>query len=218
MAANSDPTDNEVISSLKKQGGGGKALKQHWQSGLSMMRGPGICITVLQMAESQELEESYEIFLIDLTDDVENDKISELEVEKDFEGVNKLFENVSKDKLVVVLSRISNHACNIPEEALIAEKVLEKIDDLEPDIIFMLRTICTLFFSFHNVQMKAKQVRSVRIEQNFLKDSPKRDKIKNEWEKLITLSRFYPNKSSTSVLEHQSGCNTIGQNLFEHKP
>ena len=135
-----------------------------------MMQGPGIYITVLKMAESQELEELYGSFSIDLTDDVENDEISELDVEKDFEGVNELFENVSKDELVVVLSRISDRACNIPEEALIAEKVLEKIDDLEPDIAFMLRTIRTSFFSFHNIQMKAEQVRSVRIEQNFLKN------------------------------------------------
>ena len=84
------------------------------------MRGPGIYITVLKMAESQELEELYGSFSIDLTDDVENDEISELDVEKDFEGVNELFENVSKDELVVVLSRISDRAYNIPEEALIA--------------------------------------------------------------------------------------------------
>ena len=38
-----------------------------------MMQGPGIYITVLKIAESQELEELYEIFSIDLTDDVEND-------------------------------------------------------------------------------------------------------------------------------------------------
>ena len=41
------------------------------------------------------------------------------------------------------------------------------------------------FSSFHNVAVKAKQVRSIRIEQNFFKDSSERSQICKMCNKLV---------------------------------
>ena len=41
----------------------------------------------------------------------------------------KGFENVSKNEFVVVLTRISDHDCNIFDEAILAGKLLKNINE-----------------------------------------------------------------------------------------
>ena len=54
-------------------------------------------------------EELNELFAIDVTDDFEELSILDSEIDEEIlEAPDKRFENVSKDELVVVLSRISD--------------------------------------------------------------------------------------------------------------
>lgn len=134
-------------------------------------------------------EELNELFAIDVTDDFEELSILDSEIDEEIlEAPDKHFENVSKDELVIVLSRISDRDCNNLDEASLAERVLTNIEEQEANILSFLKTIQTSFSSFHNVKVKAKQERSIRIEQNFLKDSPERIQIQQSgksWSKLV---------------------------------
>ena len=122
--------------------------------------------------------------------------------EEILEAPDKRFENVSKDELVVVLSRISDRDCNNLDEASLAERVLTNIEEQEANILSFLKTIQTSFSSFHDVKVNAKQERSIRIEQNVLKDSPERIQIQQKWEELVEACGICSNQNSKTVLEH----------------
>ena len=145
-----------------------------------------------------------ELFAIDVTDDFEELNVLDSKNDEDIlEVPDTSFKNVSKDEFVVVLTRISDRGCNILDEAILAEKRLANIKEKEANILPFLKTIQTSFFSFNNVKMKAKQVRSIRIEQNFLKDSAERTQIQQKWEELVDTCGICTNKNiSITVLEH----------------
>ena len=108
----------------------------------------------------------------------------------------KGFENVSKDEFVVVLTRISDHNCNILDQPILAGKLLKNINEKKANVSPFLKEVQTAFSSFHNVAVKAKQVQFIRIERNFFKDLPERSQIHKMWNELvkacgISASHFY---------------------------
>ena len=94
-----------------------------------MMQNPGYEKTIFKMAEGQD-NEINELFAVDATDDFEELSLLESEVDEELMEIPvKGFENVSKDEFVVVLTRISDHDCNILDEAILAGKLLKNINE-----------------------------------------------------------------------------------------
>lgn len=145
-----------------------------------------------------------EIFRLDVTDDLAELDMLDTEIDEDnLEEPDSNFKNVSKGEFVAVLTRIRDRDCNILDEAIFAEKLLTNIEEKEGNILPFLTIVETSFSSFINVKVKAKQVRSIRIEQNFLKDSTERIQIQQKWGELVESCGICTNKNiSKTVLEH----------------
>ena len=68
--------------------------------------------------------------------------------------------------------------------------VFDQVDAMYATAYIFLTIVETSFSSFINVKVKAKQVRSIRIQQNFLKNSTERIQIQQKWGELVSLVEF----------------------------
>jgi hypothetical protein len=144
---------------------------------------------------------------VEVTDDLEELDMLDTEIDEDnLEVPDSCFKNVSKGEFSAVVTRIRDRDCKILDEAIFAEKLstnISNIEEKEANILPFLTTVETSFSSFINVKVKAKQVRSITIEQNFLKDSTERIQIQQKWGELVESCGICTNKNiSKTVLEH----------------
>ena len=136
-----------------------------------------------------DLNELFAVDEFDVTDEFEELNVLDSKNDEDvLEVPDTSFKNVTKDKFVVVLTRISDRGCNILDEAIFAWKLLANIKEKEANILPFLKTIQTPFSSFNNVKMKAKEVHSIRREQNFLREL-KSSKSGKSWLTLVEFTR-----------------------------